>query len=212
MRRSNGFMCVFALPLLLSACGGPTSAACEDACTEGQSRCDGLVVQTCGEGADGCLAWGERETCLADEFCLEIPDAHCDGDFFARFIEDGVRQNELRVVVRPMVDPRTSPPEDHPEAEWSNQDSTTVLFLQLPRDVSAVATYYLSDDTLATYITEGRVYTPHREDAEVTITVNEWEGAGGVAAGVFERVMHSPLGAGTSLTNGEWRAPIIAWE
>ena len=212
MRCSSVLLRALALPLLLSACGEQAPAACEDACTDGQSRCEGLVVQTCLEAADGCFAWQEGETCMANEFCLEIPDAHCDGDFSARFTEDGVRQNELRVLLRSMVDPLTSPPEDHPEAEWGNQDGTMALFLHLPRDVAAVATYYLSDDTLSTYITEGSVYTPHRQDAEVTITVNVWEGAGGVAAGTFECIMHSPLGAGVSLTNGEWRAPIIAWD
>lgn len=209
MRRPNEFFCVLALSLLFSACSDPAPGECEDACTDGESQCEGSVARTCREGADGCLAW-ESESCLPNEYCLEIPDAHCDGDFFARFTEDGIRQNELRILVLPMVDPDTSPPEDHPEARWGNQDGDLSLILQLPRDVEAVATYYLSDDTLATYFAGGTVYTPHRQDAELTITVNEWEGAGGVAAGIFEAIMHSPTGAGVNLANGEWRAPIIA--
>lgn len=225
MRYWFGFICVLALGAVGCAepsgaagnggsagNGGTVGRACQDECTDGDSRCEGSTVQSCLQGVDGCFAWEESDSCLPNELCLDIPDAHCDGDFYARFTEDGARQNELRVLVRSMVDPRTSPPEDHPEAQWANPDGTLSLILQLPRDVSAVATYYLSDDTLATYFAGGTVYTPHRQDAELVITVTEWEGEGGVAAGTFECIMHSPVGAGTNLTDGEWRAPIIAWE
>jgi len=49
---------------------GICSAACTDECTAGQTRCDGTLVQTCGDyDADPCLEWGTSMSCGSGSQC-----------------------------------------------------------------------------------------------------------------------------------------------
>ncbi len=56
------------------------SRTCSDACTaEGDTRCDGTVIQTCAPGEKGCLGWVSGTDCsVYDEVCdMEEGQARC---------------------------------------------------------------------------------------------------------------------------------------
>jgi hypothetical protein len=54
--------------------GGEPACACEDACDEGATQCDGDVVQTCEANADDCLVWADGTDCADEGGTCEVAD------------------------------------------------------------------------------------------------------------------------------------------
>ncbi len=64
---------------------------CTDTCpASGDTRCDGSWVMTCGQSADGCLAWDNTEDCAASgAFCVLVTtDATCEAASTERVLFD----------------------------------------------------------------------------------------------------------------------------
>lgn len=55
-----------------SSGSGQCVATCSDACTDGETRCDGTKRQTCGVGDNGCLQWNDAEDCGADGGACQV--------------------------------------------------------------------------------------------------------------------------------------------
>lgn len=188
--------------------------SCEHACAVvGEQGCDGSRIVSCVEDDQGCRVLEVVQTCQAPEWCLDA-DAPpvCDGDFFVRFVLPGDTKVAYETLARAFVDPSTAPADDHPEAEWAAADGSEWFLLQLPRAVTAGETYTLEDEgTLATLFWSTTIYTPHRKEAVLEVTVDTWQGLGGVATGSVSATMHSPLGSPIVMSDGSWRAPIASW-
>lgn len=193
---------------------GDSGTTCVHQCDAVDDRsCDGADVVRCTEDGDGCRVWTVEETCTQPALCLDAegPPA-CDGDVYARFTLPGNLAQAYELLVRPFIDPATAPRTDLPEAEWATADGTAWLLLQLPREVKAGQTYTLSNpDTLATLFWSSTVYTPHRKEAVLSVTVDRWPGLRGAAEGTVSATLHSPLGGEITVSDGTWRAPIVAW-